>query len=149
VLFVICNKDSYVVQVISFLLGMKTALQFVCVAVIGLLAVVPGLEGLLCASAMGFADSNCPMSMRGMSADCPMAEQVSATDCSENCRAHATPATVLQWSRPEKPKRLSLEGGVVAGISVAKTSPERTVHGRSSATAPSPPRYILLRVIRI
>jgi hypothetical protein len=129
---------------------MKKALKLVSVLVIGLMAGLPGLEGLVCAPAYCMQDTACPMGMPGMSADCSMPGQMAMIDCCQSGCRHASPSTALQSARPIELKVWNVETGVASVLAVpASTNLVAALLPRAIISAASPPRFILFQVFRI
>ena len=118
---------------------MKRILQLVSLV---LLLAPTGLEGLFCGSTVHAMD--CPMVMQ----DCPMAGQMASLNCPENCCVQHSAIKVLPWARPVKPRMQAQQSAMMTVLAppaaAAPAGPRRI-----NAAAPSPPRFILLRVLRI
>jgi len=129
---------------------MKRLIQFVAVAVIGLMSAAPALTGLSCATGVrASCTAICPMAMSGMSADCPMTGQTATGDCPQNCCASGIFQALVSAAAPEK---LRLAAGVSPSVATAEISvPGQTlaIHAPDEARAVSPPPYLLNRVFRI
>lgn len=107
------------------------------------------VAGMGCAMSNSSVEAACPMGMNGMGPDCPMSHDVSSLDCSRDCCNRKAPQAVftLPSVKPKAP-------GVLPAVAFLLDIPVfelTSAHGTSSVRPHenSPPRYKLLRVLRI
>jgi hypothetical protein len=129
---------------------MKVFFKIVALAIVGVLAAYPALAGASCA--MGSAANvpckpDCGMAMSGMGIDCPMHDQASKLGCAENCCQNSMQPGVAQLDA--KPKAVRAE---LIAILPPATMGESRIFANLQAERrvdTGPPRFILLRVLRI
>jgi len=131
---------------------MKKVIQVVGVALVAMLAALPAIAGLTCGITVPSRAACTPaidMAMARMGVSCPMHRHGAGSGCLQECCRNGWPPAVVRSALKARPRM----GTTRLFVAEACTAQVRTAGFAIPAAewigAASPPRHILLRVIRV